>query len=98
MKNRENGKLRRQVEILKAQLNSKADTIKQQTIEKASQPDLRTAVKILKKGEDNNKSYALNINEIKKDLLKTLFFLIASVLMISTLAVSQNKWITLIKF
>ncbi|OGC50374.1 hypothetical protein A2716_04170 [candidate division WWE3 bacterium RIFCSPHIGHO2_01_FULL_40_23] len=89
MPKKNEAKLRRQIEILKAQVKSPQPT----KIEVVKQAEFKTL-----KQETKKISYELNIPKIKNDLNKTLIFSIGALIILLALYFTEPKWINLIKF
>lgn len=95
MKKSKDQKLRRQLEVLKAQVNTtKVVSEKQSSVVAKTQEGQKSTnpVKI------NSSTINLNYAEIKRDLLKIAIFSIFTTASILILYFTEQRWINLIKF
>lgn len=95
-------KLRRQLEILKAQIKSNPIQVAATT----TKPDYtkQTINQITKEGNNKpsrtpqNVSYELNYKKIRTELTKTFIFSTLMLVLLFTLYLTESKWLSLIKF
>ncbi|MBI4091312.1 hypothetical protein HY419_01005 [candidate division WWE3 bacterium] len=90
MSKKNDAKLRRQLEILKAQLRTS-------TVQKGA-PAVNASPETQKNAKEFKKVNELDIAKIKTDLLRTIIFSAFSFAAILALYLTQNRWLSFIKF
>lgn len=89
-------KLRRQLEVLKAQLKSEAAPMRRQV--QTAPPTLSPVETPTLKPQLKQTSYTLDFAKIKSDMKKTLIFSIFTISLLLSLYFTQGRWVHLIKF